>query len=263
VTGVTATQPRRSGDDARASARDGHEGDFLDAYDPRAFPPVAVTVDIVTLTVRQGRLNVLLVRRGTHPFRGYWALPGGFVTAGEDLDAAAARELTEEAGIPATSAHLEQLRSYGAPDRDPRMRVVSVAYLALAPDLPRPVAGTDADDARFFDVEDLQEAQPSPLAFDHHQILTEAVERARSKLEYTNLATTFLEEPFTIADLRRIYEAIWGHPLHPANFRRKVLSTPGLVAPTGQERATGRGWADLYRRGTTTTLHPALLRTRN
>lgn len=265
---MTDIPPRPAGDDPQAGdgdthAGDSHERDFLDAYDPRAFPPVAVTVDIVTLTVRQGRLSVLLVRRGAHPFRGYWALPGGFVTVGEDLDAAAARELTEEAGIPSASAHLEQLRSYGAPDRDPRMRVISIAYLALAPDLPRPAAGTDADDARFFDVADLQETQPSPLAFDHHQILTEAVERARSKLEYTALATTFLEEPFTIADLRRIYEAIWGHPLHPANFRRKVLSTPGLVTPTGDERATGRGWADLYRRGSTTTLHPALLRTRN
>jgi 8-oxo-dGTP diphosphatase len=143
------------------------------------------------------------------------------------------------------------------------MRVVSVAYLALAPDLPRPVPGTDADDARFFDVDDLQATQHSPLAFDHRHILTDAVERARAKLEYTSPATTFLEEPFTIADLRRIYEAIWGHPLHPTNFGREVLSTPGFVTPTGDERATGRGWADLYRRGTTTTLHPALLRPRN
>lgn len=157
---------------------------------------------------------------------------------------------------------LHRPATYGAPDRDPRMRVVSVAYLALVPDLPRPTAGTDAAEARFYDVEELQNVEPSPLAFDHYRILTEAVERARSKLEYTNLATTFLEEPFTIADLRRVYEAIWGHSLHPANFRRKVLSTPGLVTPTGDERPTGRGWADLYQRGTTTTLHPALLRTR-
>lgn len=247
------------------SARQDDPGEqaFLDGYDPRAFTPVAVTVDIVLLTVRQGRLHVLLVRRGAHPHRGQWALPGGFVTPGEDLDAAATRELTEEAGLPPGTAHLEQLRSYGRPDRDPRMRIISVAYLALAPDLPTPSAGTDATDARYWDVEDLTTGDGPTLAFDHDQILTDAVERARAKLEYTSLATTFLEEPFTIADLRRIYEAVWGHPLHPANFRRKVLSTPGFLTPTGEERATGRGWADLYTRGETTTLHPALLRARD
>jgi 8-oxo-dGTP diphosphatase len=149
------------------------------------------------------------------------------------------------------------------------MRVISVAYLALTPDVPRPAAGTDAADARLWPVEDLTGNDPNSddpnsghpvLAFDHDQILTDAVERARSKLEYTSLAATFLEEPFTIADLRRIYEAVWGHPLHPANFRRKVLSTPGFLTSTGTERNTGRGWADLYTRGATTTLHPALLR---
>ncbi len=236
---------------------------FLAGYDPRAFPPVAVTADIVLLTVRQGRLSVLLVHRADHPFRGQWALPGGFVTPEEGLDAAASRELAEEAGLSPGSAHLEQLRSYGRPDRDPRMRVISVAYLALAADLPEPSAGTDARDARFWPVEDLTDREGPTLAFDHDRILTDAVERARAKLEYTSLATTFLQEPFTIADLRRVYESVWGHPLHPANFRRKVLSTPGLVAPTGRERPTGRGWADLYVRGQTTTLHPPLLRARD
>lgn len=261
-----------------------HEGEqeqaFLASYDPAAFPPIAVTVDIVLLTVRNDRLAVLLVRRGAHPFRGCWALPGGFVTPGEDLDEAAVRELTEEAGIPAGTAHLEQLRTYGAPGRDPRMRVVSVAYLALAPDPPLPQAGTDAAEARFHDVAALTdgsaptaasaptdasaptEVAGSPLAFDHRQILTDAVERARAKLENTSVATTFVEEPFTLTDLRRVYEAMWGQPLHPANFRRKVLSAPGFVTPTGQQRATGRGWADLYVRGTPVTLHPALLRPR-
>jgi 8-oxo-dGTP diphosphatase len=231
--------------------------DFLRSYDPAAFPPVAVTVDVALLTVRQGRLCVLLVRRGEPPFRDRWALPGGFVRPDEDLDTAAARELAEEAGLRAAE-HLEQLRTYGAPGRDPRMRVVSVAYLALTPDPPAPTAGTDATAARFWPVEDVP---AGGLAFDHGPILADAVERARSKLEYTSLAATFLEEPFTIADLRRVYEAVWGGPpLHAANFRRKVLSTPGFVTPTGGERATGRGWAELYRRGATTLLHPALLR---
>jgi 8-oxo-dGTP diphosphatase len=246
------------------------EQEFLVAYDPRAFPPVAVTVDLAVLTVRDGQLCVLLVRRGAHPYRGRWALPGGFVGPREDLDTAARRELAEETGVDAHAAHLEQLASYGNPDRDPRMRVISVAYLALAADLPLPAAGTDAADARYWPIADLTTTDPtdtdptdterSALAFDHDRILTDAVDRARAKLEYTSLATTFLDEPFTIADLRRVYEAVWGVQLHPANFRRKVLSTPGLAIPTGEERATGRGWAELYTRGTTTHLHPALLR---
>jgi 8-oxo-dGTP diphosphatase len=239
--------------------RDTDEHAFLGGYNPRAFPPVAVTVDLAVLTVRQGQLCVLLVRRGAHPYQGKWALPGGFVGAREDLDSAARRELTEETGVDA-HAHLEQLGGYGQPDRDPRMRVISVAYLALAAELPRPAAGTDAADARFWPVADLVDRSGPALAFDHDRILADAVDRARAKLEYTSLATTFLEEPFTIADLRRVYEAVWGVDLHPANFRRKVLSTPGLVVPTGEERATGRGWAELYKRGTTANLHPALLR---
>jgi 8-oxo-dGTP diphosphatase len=240
---------------------DGHvtQDAFLAAYDPHAFPPVAVTVDLVVLTVQQGQLCVLLIRRGAHPYQGQWALPGGFVGVGEDLDSAARRELREETGLHG-QAHLEQLASYGAPGRDPRMRVISVAYLALAADLPRPAAGTDADDARFWPVADLTDRDGPALAFDHDRILADAVDRARAKLEYTSLAVTFLDEPFTVADLRRVYEAVWDVPLHPANFRRKVLSTPGFVVPTGEERATGRGWAELYKPGTTTQLHPALLR---
>jgi 8-oxo-dGTP diphosphatase len=230
------------------------EQDYLARYDPRKFPPVAVTVDIAVLTVRDGDLCVLLVRRGAHPYRGRWALPGGFVGPDEDLDTAARRELAEETGVVA-HAHLEQLGSYGDPRRDPRMRVVSVAYLALVPDLPLPAAGTDAADARFWPVEAL-----STLAFDHDRILADAVERARAKLEYTGLATTFLGEPFTIADLRRVYETVWGVRLHPANFRRKVLATPGFVTATTKKQPTGRGWADLYTRGATAALHPAILR---
>lgn len=239
---------------------DPDERTFLDAYDPRAFPPVAVTADVVILTVRQGRLSVLLVRRGVHPYRGKWALPGGFVGAGEDVDTAAARELAEETGID-VPAHLEQLHCYSDPYRDPRMRVVSVAYLALVPDLDRPSAGSDAADARFWTVDDVRTGAGPALAFDHDRIFADAVERARAKLEYTNLATWLLDEPFTIAELRRVYEAVWGVPLHPANFRRKVLATPGFLTPTGEAAPTGRGWADLYTRGGTAHLHPALLRT--
>jgi 8-oxo-dGTP diphosphatase len=239
---------------ARRPAEQTHdEQAFLDAYDPGTFAPFAVTVDIAVLTIRNGDLCALLVRRGTHPYLGDWALPGGFVGPDEDLDVAARRELAEETGV--DQAHLEQLRCYGRPGRDPRMRVVSVAYLALTADLPEPTASTDAAEARLWPV-----MNAPRLAFDHGQILADALERARSKLEYTSLATTLLAEPFTIADLRRVYERVWGVDLHPANFRRKVLATPGFVAPTGEVGPTGRGWAELYTRGGSAHLHPAILR---
>lgn len=239
---------------------DAAEADFLSSYDPRSFELVAVTVDVALLTIRQGQLSVLLVRRGGHPFKGFWAMPGGFVAGSEDLDEAARRELSEEAGVAAAPWHLEQLKTYGSPNRDPRMRVVSVAYLGLMPDLPRPLAGTDADEARFWPISDLADHDGPQLAFDHEVIVADAVERARAKLEYTSLATAFVEEPFTMSDLRRVYEAVWSVELHPANFRRKVLSADGLVVPTGEDRPTGRGRAELYRRGTVTQLHPPMLR---
>ena len=133
------------------------EQEFLASYDPRSFDPVAVTVDVVTLTIRDGELDVLLVERGVPPFEGQWALPGGFVrpAAIQDLDDAAARELVEETGQRLERIHLEQLATYGAPDRDPRMRVISVAYLAFAPELPEPQAGSDARAAAWVPVSSL------------------------------------------------------------------------------------------------------------
>ena len=235
---------------------------FLADYDPRAYDPVAVTVDVVALTIRDGELQVLLVRRGEWPYRGSWALPGGFVRARaeEDLAQAAVRELAEEAGPELRAAHLEQLGSYGTPGRDPRMRVISVAYLVFAPGLPEAHAGTDAADARWTPVA----ALPVPLAFDHAAILADGLERARSKLEYTLLAAAFVTEPFTISELREVYETVWDEKLHPGNFHRKVLSVPGFVESTGDHTETGgpRGGprAKLYRRGDATLLHPALLR---
>src|SRR5690242_7423024 len=141
----------------------------------------SVTVDLVVLTIRDGALCALLIRRGIPPYEGSWALPGGFVLDEEHLDVAAERELAEETGVTATG-HLEQLASYGTPGRDPRGRVVTVAYLALMPDQPTPAAGSDASGAAWRPIEGIQ-----GLAFDHERILADGVERARAKLEYTPL----------------------------------------------------------------------------
>lgn len=240
------------------------EGQFLGTYDPRDYPAVAVTVDVVALTIRDDALHLLLIQRAAPPFEGFWALPGGFVRPDEDLVGAARREFAEEAGLGGKRlrrVHFEQLASFGTPDRDPRMRIVSVAHLAFAPDLPDPRAGSDAGDAEWLPVSALATRQ---LAFDHERIVADGLERARSKLEYTPLATRFVGEEFTIAELRGVYETVWGQPLHAGNFHRKVLSVPGLVESTGQSTARGgvRGGprARLYRAGDARLLHPALLR---
>jgi 8-oxo-dGTP diphosphatase len=221
----------------------------------------AVAVDLVVLTVREQSLQVLLVTRGGPPFAGEWALPGGFALLDEDLHDAATRELKEETALElaASHGHLEQLATYGAPDRDPRGRVVSVAYLALLPDLPLPAAGTDAAEAAWHRVDRLPAR--GRLAFDHRRILGDGVERARAKLEYTPLAAAFCGHEFTVAELRHVYEAVWGQPLDPRNFHRKVTGTPGFVAPTGGTTTRNGGRpAKLYRKGPAQLLQPPVLR---
>ena len=231
-------------------------------YDPRAYPPAAVTVDLVVLTIRQDRLAVVVVRRGEPPFKGQLALPGGFVRPDEGLRHAAARELEEEAGLAAGPVHLEQLASYGDPRRDPRMRVVTVAYLVLAPGLPIPQAGTDAAEASWAPTDEILAGRPGRLAFDHHQILADGVERARAKLEYTPLAAAFCPAQFTIAQLRRVYETVWGTTLDPRNFHRKATRTPGFLTPAGSATTGDRGRpAQLYRKGPAAQLYPPILRT--
>lgn len=218
----------------------------------------SVAVDLVLLTIRESALHVLLVRRGVPPYRGQWALPGGFVMPDEDLDEAAVRELREETGVDANAAHLEQLASYGHPRRDPRGRVVSVAYLALMPDLPAPTAGSDAAQAAWRRVD---EVNLKRLAFDHDRILADGVERARAKLEYTPLGTAFCAPEFTIAELRAVYETVWSTTLDPRNFHRKAITTDGFVEPTGRSTAGERGRpAQLFRRGPAKVLYPPLLR---
>ncbi|MDT9696154.1 NUDIX domain-containing protein [Streptomyces sp. P17] len=228
-------------------------------YDKHAYEPFAVTVDLAVFTLRAGALHVLLVERGQEPYAGRWALPGGFVQQDESAETAARRELAEETGLSDVSGlHLEQLRTYSEPDRDPRMRVVSVAFAALLPDAPEAHGGSDAADARW-----VPYGEAGTLAFDHDRILADAHERVGAKLEYTCLATAFCPPEFTLGELQQVYEAVWGTALDRPNFRRKVLATPGFVEPVpGASRLTsGRGKpAALYRAGAATALHPPLLR---
>ncbi len=236
------------------------QASFLASYDSAQFPPFAVTVDMVLLTVRHGEFSVLLVERDTHPFRGALALPGGFVQPDEDLDAAAVRRLERETGVRRDAAHVEQLGAFGAPDRDPRMRVVSVAYLVFAPDLEAPSPGERTRSVSWVPVD---QVDGGALAFDHGRVLDAGVERARAKLEYTSLAAAFVGEQFTVGDLRRVYEAVWGHPLDPRNFHRKVTGTPDFLLPVGRPAPVGPEGgrpAALFTRGPATALRPAMLR---
>jgi 8-oxo-dGTP diphosphatase len=221
------------------------------------YPPMWVTVDLVIFTVRQGKLQVLLINRAYEPFGGVTALPGGYVREGETLDQAALRKLSQETGVDGAQLHLEQLRTYGDPGRDPRGRIITVAYLALSPDIPEPQGPTE--DAHWAPAEAVL-AGPK-LAFDHSEILREAVERAKSKLEYTTVAAAFCPDPFTVADLRRIYEAVWGISLDPSNFRRKVTRAENFLIPIGERRVPEQGRPPaLYRRGPAFLLYPPLLR---
>lgn len=223
------------------------------------YPILHVTVDIVVLTILDGGLCALAIRRGEPPYQGRWALPGGFVTIDEDLETAARRELREETGVSPGSVRVEQLATYGAPGRDPRHRTVSVAWLAMLPRPAAPRAGADAAAAAWKPADRL--LSRGRLAFDHRSILGDGVERTRAKLEYTNIATAFMEAEFTIAELREVYEVVWGHALDAGNFHRKVTKTDGFVVPTGRRQSVGRGRpAELFTVGPEESLHPPLTR---
>jgi 8-oxo-dGTP diphosphatase len=221
-----------------------------EGYDPSQFPAFAVTVDVVILTMAEGRLNVLLVRRGVAPFEGMWAIPGGFKRPAETLDEAATRELVEETGVDGASL-LTQFGAYGDPGRDPRMNVVTVAYLAVLQEVGEVVAGTDAVEAALVPVSEALDGNLE-LAFDHARILRDAVDRVRDDLELRGIATAFVGETFTLAELRSVYEAVWGVHLDGANFRRSILAEEGWVIPTGRRArpgSTGGKPAELYRAG--------------
>jgi 8-oxo-dGTP diphosphatase len=219
-------------------------------YDPAQFPAFAVTVDVVILTMSDSRLHVLLVRRGVPPFEGMWAIPGGFKRPTETLDEAAKRELAEETGVDGTSL-LTQFGAYGDPERDPRLNVVTVAYLAVLREVGDVVAGTDAADASLVPASDVRDGKIE-LAFDHARIVRDAVDRVRIDLDLRGIATAFVGPTFTLAELRAVYEAVWGVHLDSANFRRSLLSESGWVIATGRRArpgSTGGKPAELYRAG--------------
>jgi 8-oxo-dGTP diphosphatase len=194
---------------------------------------VRVAVDLVIFTIRDGELHALLIQRAAPPFEGRWALPGGFILHGESLEDAALRELGEETGV--RNVYLEQLYSFGDPDRDPRGRVVSVAYYALvAADRAPLSAGSDASDARWWPV-----AEHPALAFDHGRILEYALERLRNKLEYTTVGFQLLPPKFTLTQLQLVYEAILGRALDKRNFRRK-MELLGILKPLQEWAREGR-----------------------
>jgi 8-oxo-dGTP diphosphatase len=222
----------------------------------------AVAVDVAAMAIEDGRLTLLLVEPDDTTQAGRWSLPGRRVRDDESLDGTALRALSEVVGVDEPAVLLEQLRTYGEPARDPRARVVSVAYLALAA---RPLSPSPARRTTVVDAAEAAAWSSVRYAYDHASIVIDALERLRARLEYTALATALLEEPFTLGELRAVYEAVWDVTLDPANFRRKVVSTEGFVrdaegvAPPGP---SGGRPARRYRTGGATRLHPAMLRDR-
>lgn len=198
------------------------------------YPHPAVTTDVVIFTLRGQRLQLLLIRRRNPPFADMWALPGGFLDIDEDLDRCAARELEEETGL--SGLYLEQLYTFGRPDRDPRERIISVAYYALVPEhrLSEPRAASDASGLAWFPVDELP-----PLAFDHSDIIALAHRRLVAKLSYSNIALQFMPETFTLSELQRVYETVQGETLDKRNFRKRILAL-GQIEETGRQRRSGK-----------------------
>jgi 8-oxo-dGTP diphosphatase len=219
------------------------------------YPIFAVTVDISIFTIHDDELCALLVRRGQDPYAGALALPGGFVGPHEDIVAAARRELREETGV--EDVVLEQLATYGAPDRDPRGRVVSVAHVAVLPQVVEARAGSDAAEALWVPLVPLMDSRRR-VAFDHRRILADALERVRAKLEYTTLACAFVGDEFTLSELRRVYEVVWGADFDAGNFQRKMRRTEDFVVGTGRTRPApgGRGRPASTFRARTRGVHP-------
>ncbi|HEY3900562.1 MAG TPA: NUDIX domain-containing protein [Chthoniobacter sp.] len=205
------------------------------------YPRAALTVDCVVFGFDEAELKVLLIRRGLAPFKGKWALPGGFVRVDETVDEAARRELLEETGL--KDVFLEQLYTFGTVDRDPRERVVSVAYFALVELAKHPATGaTDASEAEWFPA-----AQPPALAFDHAQILETASQRLRGKVRYEPIGFELLPEKFTLSQLQHLYEAVLQTEADKRNFRKKILGMELLIPLKEQVRKGAHRPAQLFR----------------
>ncbi len=209
--------------------------------DNHKYPKPSLTVDIVVFSLKDNQLHVLLIKRAHAPFENYWALPGGFVEISEGLEEAALRELNEETGL--THAYLEQLYTYGEPERDPRGRVISVAYYALLPQNETELihGGSDASCASWFSLNHLPD-----LAFDHQEIISYAVRRLKYKLEYTAVGFELLPDLFTLSEIQQIYESVLGEKLDKRNFRRRMLKS-GIIEATSRKRAGEGRPAQLYR----------------
>jgi 8-oxo-dGTP diphosphatase len=196
------------------------------------YPHPAVSTDVAVFTIRAQRLQLLLVQRANPPFQGMWALPGGFLDIHEDLEACALRELTEETGL--SGFYLEQLYTFGTPDRDPRERVISVTYYALVPsDKLQPRAASDASAVAWFPFDELPE-----LAFDHAAIVALAHRRLVAKLDYSTIAFQFMPETFTLSQLQGVYEILRNEPLDKRNFRKRILALD-RIEETGRLRRSG------------------------
>jgi 8-oxo-dGTP diphosphatase len=235
-------------------SRKTEERRYLEGYHPEDYPRPSVAVDLVVFTIIDARLVVLLVRRREHPFRGNWVVPGGFVRVGdgadqgEDLDQAARRELKEETGLDADRVHVEQLATFGKAGRDPRMRVISVSYVALVrPDLaPIVKAGGDAADVRWASLDELRRLE---LGFDHRQIIEAGLRRVREGLESSGVAFDLVPLTFTIPELRNVHAIVLDKEMDPGNFRRKFnrMLEDGLIEQAPGKRITTSKPATVYR----------------
>ncbi len=211
-----------------------HQEESATTYDASKYDRPSVTVDVVIFSLIERELNILLVKRKRWPYEGQWAIPGGFINIDESIETAARRELEEETGV--RDIYLEQLYTFGEPLRDPRTRVISVAYFAIIrADRQVLKVSDESTDVRWFPVRRL----PGQLAFDHDHILATALDRLRSKLEYTTLAFQLLPEVFSILELKHIYEQILGEKLDKGNFYRKIKDAK-VLEDTGMRRE-GRG----------------------
>lgn len=230
---------------------------FVDTDDSAA---TLVTADVAIMTIRDRELCVLLVQRTQQPFRGAWSLPSAPLMTKGDLDATASQVLVQQ-GLSTDSVALQQIRTYSSPKRDPASRRVSTLYLGVGAELdPHPVQGSDSSTVRWVPLS-IAMSSKVRLASDHAQMLQDAIDHLALGMENTSIATAFVAREFTVAELREVYEIVWGEALDPRNFHRKMTGVPELLIETGATTKRGGGRpAALFEAGATTRLNPALVR---